>query len=124
MTAPGYTENPAKDVPERTIKVRRLSYEPSSVVEVTLRKRHAHTKGYDAGDEVYLDGTWIGTVERYKGSIDTQIAGTRLRRQGVTRTLWALRGPGMSRSFFEYVSRAEAIRYLIGSAERRSKKED
>ena len=108
-----HREHPAKDAPERVVKVRRLSWREDTVMEFVLRKRHSYVESYDAGDEVYLDGKWLGTVTSYWGSIDTKIKGTRLRRQGVRRKLWGSQRPGDSRTLHGHVSRAEAIRWLL-----------
>ena len=69
--------------------------------------------------EVYLpDGTWIGTVGRYTGSLDRRIAGTRLRHPGKRRTLWHEQGTSYDRAFYGQVSRADCIRTLIREHER------
>lgn len=74
--------------------------------------------------EVYLpDGTWLGTVGRYTGSIDTKIKGTRLRREGVRRTLWSYRtAHGSLYSMNGQTSRADCIRHLLDSHERRGRR--
>lgn len=96
----------------KTITMRRLSWRPEETIEVTLVKRHSYTEGYDNGDDVYLDGKWIGTVGKYIGSLDRKVG--RLRHPGKQRTLWSAQGTDRgARSLHGFVSRADAIRWLL-----------
>lgn len=108
-----HVERPDEDTPERVVTLRRRQWEspdkPQTVV--ALRKRKSYSAGYDAGDDVYVDGRWVGTVCRYTGSLDRKIG--RLRSPGKRRTLWSAEQPGDSRAMYEFVSRAEAIRWLL-----------
>lgn len=108
---PTATRAPAldSDAKPRTIKVRPYSYDPHTV-DVVLHK----TK-YGDGDEVYVDGHWLGTVVGYTGSLDRSAG--RLRIPGKTRRLWATRGTHKgAREYYGFVSRAAALRYLIHTA--------
>lgn len=100
------------DATPKVIRLRRWSWDPASDFEAELRPCRTWD-GSPADDwEVYVAGKWVGTVGKYTGSIDTKIRGTRLRRQGVRRTLWHEARPGQ-RAMYECVSRAEAIRRLL-----------
>ena len=100
------------------IKPRAYEHHPERIVHVI-----PHQFGKDEV-EVYLpDGTWLGTVARYTGSIDTKIKGTRLRREGKRRTLWSYRtAHGSVYSMHGQTSRADCIRSLLDSHARRSRR--
>jgi hypothetical protein len=73
--------------------------------------------------EVYLsDGTWIGTIGKYTGTLDRKIKGTRLRHIGKRRTLWHYNGTGDGRAMYGQTSRADCIRSLIRNHEWRSRR--
>lgn len=103
--------SPDPDMPQRYVKMRRVSYDPDSVMEVTLRPHQFMRDDW----EVYIDGTWIGTVGKYMGTLDRPISrGSRIVHRGKRRTLWHFKGTSEhSRSLFGYESRAEAIRGLL-----------
>ena len=98
------------------VSTRSLS-DPEDRHEVDLRPATDVLRGGASTDRwfVYLpDGTWIGEITRYTGSISTRIKGTRLRREGKPRTLWSYTGPWeTSRGMASQSSRAVAIRALI-----------
>lgn len=101
---------------DKVIRLRRWSWEPESEIEVTLRP----SKYSDAEWHVLLDGKDIGRVDRYTGSLDRKYKGSRLRHPGKRRTLWSVRGPGKDDyGLYGYVSRAEAIRWLLSGHENR-----
>lgn len=79
---------------------------------------HAHHP--DEWEVFTLDGSHVGTVTRYEGSLDRKLAGTRLRSPGKRRTLWAYRSPGSGYTMWEQYSRADCIRSLVDSHRRAS----
>lgn len=97
-----------------TVKPRWWENETSSpTTKVTL----IPWKEYDGTWEVQHDGKVLGRVERYEGSHDRQIAGTRLRHPGVRKTLWAATTlDGRTDYYREHDSRADALRVLLRAA--------
>lgn len=115
-----HTERPAEGAEFKPLVVKARWWETGSDRTFLTKKRHSYTEGYDAGTEVYLpDGTWLGTVEKYTGSLDRKYAGSRLRHPGKRRTLWSYQGPGEGRPMFGQVSRADCIRALAREHEQR-----
>lgn len=71
------------------------------------------------------DGTYIGTLYEYWGALDRNIPGTRLRRPGKRRILWAYYGPDQERPPYlqALYSQAEAIRRLLDDHDARTRKQ-
>lgn len=103
------------DKPEKVVTVKSPWWDGEAYPEFTLKPRQF---GRDDWEVFLPDGTWLGTVGRYTGSIDTKIAGTRLRHEGVRRTLWSYLRPGSRYTMFEQESRAECLRRLYREHER------
>jgi len=105
------TTQPSVDTtkPIKTVKVASPWWDGGEYPEFTLKPQQF---GSDSWEAFTPDGTWIGTVTRYTGSIDTKISGTRLRHQGVRRTLWAYKRPGSQYTMWEQESRAYCLRRL------------
>lgn len=120
--------NPQPGGKPKTLLVKQPWWSSDEPFEVVLVPRQHYTEEYKGkAHEVYLPdangepGVWLGTVEKYSGSISTKIAGTRLSRSGATRTLWTKRAPGNVRADFENNSRADVIRSLKENHERKSR---
>lgn len=97
----------------REVTLRRRSWEPDSTITVTLDQQH----GQDEWQVTY-QGQLLGTVDRYRGSLDRPLhRGSRIRREGKRRILWGDRPPGGRRWTGGHYSRADAIRRLIADAE-------
>ena len=110
------TPRPMPDSEPTVLVVKPRQWETDEIVVHTLPHEFARDDV-----EVYLpDGTWLGTVSRYRGSLDRPAG--RLRIPGKTRTLWSYRTAGGSvYSMFGQVSRADCIRSLVASHERRKR---
>lgn len=93
-----------------TVRLRRYSWMPDGpTIEATLDPHDSDRW------QVTVDGVVVGHVERYEGSLDRDAG--HLRIPGKRRTLWAAKlPPYKSRWSWDYVSRAEAIRYLVALA--------
>lgn len=100
--------------PEKTVTLKPVWWD-DAYPTFTLKPRKFGTDQWEAFTP---DGTWIGTVTRYTGSIDTKISGTRLRHEGVRRTLWAYCRPGSNYTMWEQVSRADCLRRLFREHQR------
>lgn len=112
-----HAPNPEPGVEPKTITMRREGWDPDVLVDVTLRQRKVYVEGLDHDFDVHTsDGTWIGSVERYTGSLDRKMG--RLRHPGKRRHLWKAQAAGWDRALFDFVSRAEAIRRLLSAHER------
>lgn len=129
MSSPtrGASPRPAEGAPPKIIRVRRWSCDPASAVEIALVPRASSVPNFDPGHDVHLVvadgdrlGAFIGTVDGYTGSLDRKIpiGGRYLRQPGKRRTLWSAQAPSWERTSHSYISRAEAIRDLIDTAER------
>jgi hypothetical protein len=87
--------------------MRRYSWDPNSVIEVSLEPVN------ETKSSVYWQGQYWGTVEPYEGKLKIKIPGTRLIRSGKPRKFWQATPPNGSRSSWDHPSRADAIRYLL-----------
>lgn len=100
-------------------KLRRNQWDEDSVVEVHLDPRNTDP-GHRSFDVYRPDGTILGIIWEYSGTLDTKIKGSRLVRRGKLRTFWSCSEPGSnSRNYWMYLeSQADAIRSLISDYER------
>lgn len=124
-----HTANPQPGGKPKTITVKQPWWSSDEPFEVVLVPRKHYTEAYkDKEHDVHLPdadgnpGVWLGSVEKYEGSIDTKIKGTRLRHEGKRRTLWKKQGPGETRGSYQHESRAEVIRSLKDEYDRREQR--
>jgi hypothetical protein len=61
------------------------------------------------------DGTMLGIIGEYEGTIDTKLPGSRLVRRGKRRTFWVARQNAQARGDYwrNHVSQSDAIRVLV-----------
>lgn len=99
---------PRPDTEPTSLTLRQRAWESGTPLTVATVP---HRFNSDAVEVYLLDGTWIGTVGSYSGSLDRKDG--RLRIPGKTRKLWFAQATYEgARGLYEFVSRADAIRWL------------
>lgn len=101
------------DAPVKRVKVAQIG--ETEPTPVTLRP--CKISAYGESWEVFADdGSYLGTVTRYTGSIDRRIphGGRHLRAPGKDRTLWSYQGPEVDRrALTKQTSQATCLRALL-----------
>lgn len=100
-----------EDVPAKTITIRNRAWETGRPEIVVTARKQKSVYGDDL--EIFKeDGTWIGTVGSYTGTLDRPAG--RLRIVGKSRKLWHNTGTYEgARAMYGQYSRADAIRWLL-----------